>query len=158
MILKIIFLYAERLNTIPNSGSLTQLFSFLLGESLPLIPSWHSIQKAIFEWGQGLPPYKEDKAPHSEDAVRVTQHFANYFIRFVVPFTFHPTWQSESSYCKSAMKYLFIVQLVALLRSSEFSPFALTWNSKARQCTKRPCEDDVRRNLIDNYNSKFGQS
>ena len=55
MILKIIFLYAERLNTIPNSGSLTQLFSFLLGESLPLIPSWHSIQKAIFEWGQGFP-------------------------------------------------------------------------------------------------------
>lgn len=44
--------------------------------------------------GQGLPPYKNDMAPHSEDAVWVTQHFANYFIRFAVPFTctFHPTW------------------------------------------------------------------
>ncbi|RLN27771.1 hypothetical protein C2845_PM05G32040 [Panicum miliaceum] len=70
---------------------------------------WHP-EKAIFEWGQGLPPHKDDKAPHSEDAVRVTQHFANYFI------------------------------------------------SKARQSTNRPCEDDVRRNLIDSYYSKFGQS
>ncbi|CAL4909140.1 unnamed protein product [Urochloa decumbens] len=33
---------------------------------------WHP-EKAIFEWG-------EPRTPHSEDAVQVTQHFANYFI------------------------------------------------------------------------------
>jgi hypothetical protein len=35
------------------------------------------MQKAIFEWG-------EPTTPHSEDAVQVTQHFANYFVRLVV--------------------------------------------------------------------------
>ncbi|KAL6610510.1 hypothetical protein ACP70R_040479 [Stipagrostis hirtigluma subsp. patula] len=33
---------------------------------------WHP-EKAIFEWGEAT-------TPHSEDAVQVTQHFANYFI------------------------------------------------------------------------------
>jgi len=35
------------------------------------------MQKAIFEW-------RNPVIPHSEDAVQVTQHFANHFIRFVV--------------------------------------------------------------------------
>jgi len=35
------------------------------------------MQKAIFEW-------RKPMIPHSEDAVQVTQHFANHFIRFVV--------------------------------------------------------------------------
>jgi len=36
----------------------------------------HLMQKAIFEW-------RKPMIPHSEDAVQVTQHFANHFIRFV---------------------------------------------------------------------------
>jgi hypothetical protein len=35
------------------------------------------MQKAIFEW-------RKPMIPHSEDAVQVTQHFANHFIRFVI--------------------------------------------------------------------------
>uniref|UniRef100_A0A452ZK58 Glutamine amidotransferase domain-containing protein n=1 Tax=Aegilops tauschii subsp. strangulata TaxID=200361 RepID=A0A452ZK58_AEGTS len=37
---------------------------------------WHP-EKAIFEW-------RKPMIPHSEDAVQVTQNFANYFIRFVI--------------------------------------------------------------------------
>lgn len=37
----------------------------------------HLMQKAIFEW-------RKPMIPHSEDAIQVTQHFANHFIRFVV--------------------------------------------------------------------------
>ncbi|CAM0954567.1 unnamed protein product [Alopecurus aequalis] len=45
-------------------------------QKYPIIcTQWHP-EKAIFEWGKPM-------IPHSEDAVQVTQNFANYFVRHV---------------------------------------------------------------------------
>ncbi|KAL6838568.1 hypothetical protein ACP4OV_031624 [Aristida adscensionis] len=47
--------------------------STVQAQKYPIIcTQWHP-EKAIFEWG-------EPTTPHSEDAVQVSQHFANYFV------------------------------------------------------------------------------
>ncbi|XP_021303594.1 gamma-glutamyl hydrolase 2 [Sorghum bicolor] len=47
--------------------------STVQAQNYPIIcTQWHP-EKAIFEWGEPM-------NPHSEDAVQVTQHFANYFV------------------------------------------------------------------------------
>ncbi|CAL4894443.1 unnamed protein product [Urochloa decumbens] len=52
--------------------------STVQAKDYPIIGTqWHP--EKVFEWGQAV-SLEHDKAPHSEDAVRLSEHFAKYFI------------------------------------------------------------------------------